>query len=1057
MKIRALHLSDLHLSTKKNDHDQHTVIAALCKDIENLRESEDFDFIFFTGDLVGKGSYSEDYRIKVKEDFIDKILSAANLTQDQFFLCPGNHDLELLARDKIYESGLQNALSDRINVNEFISEHESHTSAFRSLEKFNSLSADFGSTSCLKRTPLYANFLLHLHGQKIGVAALNSAWRATGRSNDQDCGTLILGERQIELSAKGLENCDVKIALVHHPLNWLSPKDFASTQRAIARNFDILLHGHVHEGDGLSLVAPHNNLIICGAGCLYQSRDYFNGFSIIEINTKENTFHQETREYFHGRDCFDVSVRFAGGGIFNSPLKKNSEVNFVLPERSVQRICDEANRQLVSSAISDVAPEDIGDLFVEPRISRVSPNQIDVDIASQGKTNLISIPDLEKDPKNFFIWGGKESGKTTTLNYLAVRATRATALSGNVAFCIDGRNFSSASSILSAFGTFCDGALKRSEIERALETGKATIHIDNCPLDRNSLQYQNLVKFTKLYSKNKFIFSAEDSARITLVEQALPDLGVNVSELFLLPFSRRQVRALIKNWFGDAADESSHILDGVLRVTAKLQLPRSPFLMSMILWLNERKIAFSPVNYATLIENFIEGLLEKLADTNFRSEIYTFRIKQHFLCELAAKMSRDPVHSISRLDLESFAVEYFKARPQPKAKPLELINHFFSRGVLLEIGEDVRFKLECFREYFVARRMLDKPDYLDECTSKDNLLKYINEIDYYSGLKQDNIELLSLVAHRLEYASRAVDLNITSNDYSRVASHDDSILDSLRDRVHDLILSRPNNQEQEAILDDFDEINLHTQKNDKSENKEEKINHSSIEADQIEVVQYDSKYSDYLKHLILASMVLRNSELVDDNTSVEQIFHTCIEHWSRNIIFALVQLEILSQDRGSFTDEHRNERSLKKMVSTVIPAIFLAMVIEYLGTAKLADVMNRFLETHANQELPGLITVLLYAELGLPKYMDKIEDFMERPNVLGGSRDLIFTNLLTNYMFKKLSSNDQTRIEAFLAKQAKTYRSSTSTGGAEKAAFIQQLRDRARTIKISSPDSIKDK
>jgi predicted MPP superfamily phosphohydrolase len=506
LKIRSLHLSDLHLNTKKSDHDQLAVIDALCRDVEKLRAAEAFDLIFFTGDLVGKGFYSDDYVSRLHVDFIDKLLKAANLSKERLFLCPGNHDLELSARDKIYEVGLQGALADKSGVNGFISEHEAHASAFKALTKYNEFAANFSSPSGSTRTTLFSSFLVEVHGEKLGIAALNSAWRATGRPNDQDCGTLILGERQIELAAAPLSMCAVKIALVHHPLNWLSPRDFAPVQRAIARNFDILLHGHVHEGDGLSLVAPHNNLIICGAGCLYQSREYFNGFSIVEIDVDKNSFRQETREYFSGRDCFDVSVRFADSGIFESPLKKTAGVSFIFPERSVQRISEEVNKQLVSSAISDVAPGDIDDLFVEPRISKVSPEQLNAEATTQPKSSLISIPEIESSTNNFFIWGGKESGKTTTLNYLAVRATRATALSGNVVFCVDGRNFSSSSGVITALGAFCDGALKRSEIERALEAGRATIHIDNCPLDRATLQYQTLIKFTAQYSKTKFIF-----------------------------------------------------------------------------------------------------------------------------------------------------------------------------------------------------------------------------------------------------------------------------------------------------------------------------------------------------------------------------------------------------------------------------------------------------------------------------------------------------------------------------------------------------------------------
>ncbi|MYN30094.1 metallophosphoesterase [Duganella levis] len=1053
MATRILHLSDLHLNTKKDDHDQSVVIDALCDDLKIQTEKAAFDIVVFTGDLVGKGAYAGDYKAKLRINFVNKVLSATKLTKESMIFCPGNHDVELSVRDKIYEAGLQSIIIDKKSINDFIADHETNVQAFKALEKYNDFANEFSQSICVKRTPLYSSFIFEAdNGKRIGFSALNSAWRATGAPNDRDCGALIVGERQVELAATFLKKCDFKIALLHHPLNWISPKEITPVQRAIARNFDLLMHGHVHEGDGHSLVSPNNNLIISGAGCLYQSRDYFDGYSIVTLDWGKNKFIQEGREYYGSRNCFDKSLRLADDGKFETDLIFSQENNFILPENSVARISESINQQLISSAISEIAPEDIGDVFVEPKLSRKPAEEIDGDTLINKKIDFLSTADIENSTENFFIWGKSESGKSTLLNYLAIKATRATALTGVVAFCIDGRLLNSVNAAVTAMIAFCDGAFKRSEIERALNFGKAVVYIDNIYLDVSSIQYQAISKLLALYPKAKYIFTASETDRLTLVEQKLPVLGVAITEVFLLPFTRKQVRSLIKNWFGDESDESSQILEGVLQLTSRLQLPRSPFLMSMVLWLSEKKIAFSPVNYATLIENFIDGLLEKLHDTNFRSEVYTFRVKQHFLSELAAKISENSYCSMSRLQLEEFAVHYFQVRPQPNAKALELVDHFFRRGILLQIGDEIRFKLECFREYFVAKRMLDNHSYLQNCVNPDNLAKFHKELDYYSALKQDDADLLKLSVQRMVELYDLTGLGIESNDYARLSAHEDSIMSAMRGSVHELISAKPSNADRESMMDDIDEHMVIGNGKPVNQSGEAKLENKG----NVTVVKYDDRYANYLRHVTFCATIIRNSELVGDKELLSSAFEINMEHWAKNCIFALAQFDVIKEDLSIENASDEENENIQTFVRNAIPIAFIAMLKEALGTAKLAEVIKKFFLDRDTAELPALLAVLLYADLTLPNYIVELESFVDR-NLLPASDNLIFSKLLMIYFLRRLPHGEQVKIENLLARESRTYVTGNTKLPKQNGEFVQRLRNKVRLLKTVSPDSIQDR
>ena len=118
--------------------------------------------------------------------------------------------------------------------------------------------------------------------KKVGIASLNSAWFTKG-GGDGDYGKLFIAQHQIERANDALKECDIKIAIFHHPLEWLSPDEKSYIQNTLTNNFDLLLCGHMHNNNASSLASNLGNLFTSNTGCLFQTRDYFNGYSIIEI------------------------------------------------------------------------------------------------------------------------------------------------------------------------------------------------------------------------------------------------------------------------------------------------------------------------------------------------------------------------------------------------------------------------------------------------------------------------------------------------------------------------------------------------------------------------------------------------------------------------------------------------------------------------------------------------------------------------------------------------------------------------------------------------------
>ena len=237
--LNILHLSDLHFS-KEKENDILIVKEALLKDLKELKRTEGFspDIVLFTGDLVQAG---DDDEFKYAYKFLfEPLLKEIELDRDFLVITPGNHDIQRDDIDEIVEKGLASSLVDKPSLNKFLDKNLAKDFYFSRLEKFNKFKNGINSKFCSNNNILYSSYIFNIKGKVIGVSNLNSAWRATGKPNDQDYGKLLIGERQIDCSLKSIQNTDIKIAIAHHPVNSLSEFERLDLKRTLLSKFDFL-------------------------------------------------------------------------------------------------------------------------------------------------------------------------------------------------------------------------------------------------------------------------------------------------------------------------------------------------------------------------------------------------------------------------------------------------------------------------------------------------------------------------------------------------------------------------------------------------------------------------------------------------------------------------------------------------------------------------------------------------------------------------------------------------------------------------------------------------
>jgi predicted phosphodiesterase len=262
-----LHLSDWH--QKGEDFDRQVVLDALISDIADRAAIspllDKIDFIVFSGDVAQDGK-EEEYEEAVKL-FFNPILKASRVDRDKIFIVPGNHDL-----DKNYfnlaPGGLSKPLKSYEEIYYWLNDEERR---YRLLEPFKAFSKFVRAYSHQEDDPSYANIRIwKIGGKNIALLGINSAWMCGKTENDMK--NILIGEPQIHKPLQQISNADIRIAILHHPFDWLPEFERDRTEGLIRSKCNFVLCGHTHKP---RVEARHDNFgdsVIIPAGASYRKR-----------------------------------------------------------------------------------------------------------------------------------------------------------------------------------------------------------------------------------------------------------------------------------------------------------------------------------------------------------------------------------------------------------------------------------------------------------------------------------------------------------------------------------------------------------------------------------------------------------------------------------------------------------------------------------------------------------------------------------------------------------------------------------------------------------------
>ena len=155
--------------------------------------------------------------------------------------------------------------------------------------------ADFVTKFTGQDQPDYANIKKWPIADKmVAVLGLNSAWMCGRNKNGcdkiNDYGYTVLGEWQIFQYLHKIEDADLKIAVFHHPFEWLAEFDRNRIETPLRRKCNFILNGHQHKPQvQLDFGGTSGKAVLIPAGACYNRRfpensQYTNSYKFVHLD-----------------------------------------------------------------------------------------------------------------------------------------------------------------------------------------------------------------------------------------------------------------------------------------------------------------------------------------------------------------------------------------------------------------------------------------------------------------------------------------------------------------------------------------------------------------------------------------------------------------------------------------------------------------------------------------------------------------------------------------------------------------------------------------------------
>jgi predicted MPP superfamily phosphohydrolase len=765
--MRFIHISDMHFSPS-NAADIELVRDSLIKDIQAFRATTPVDFIFFTGDLVDRGDDPDSF-LGAIEEIINPLMAAAGVDRQNFILCPGNHDVSQKAFKGLHylDAGLTASLQTLTATNKFIDSQndEWFSHSLRPMGQYEDFEELHYGTKPIGPSRLVKIFDRLIGDRKISICAFNSAWRSqAGTGNDKE--RLIIGERTIDAAIQASENADLRIALMHHPLDWLTSFDRNAVEPRLYQSFDFMLFGHLHAQRPELGLNTLGRIVKLQAGAIFSGRDAACTYSITDIDFETGKILIHLRTWSDYARTFVADLQLAPpAGVMPLSLPKPQRDAGELQLKAILRLLRahiraQANEQVTLLRPKSEGTDDIRDVFTCPPLLTTKYLEASEGLADKA-TTVVEVLDLLNQSNHQIIIGKHESGKTSLGHLLAVNISEGIGDRLRLPAIIDFSELkrypnSLVASVRDYLMPLDPNFPGHADIEPmfiGLKAHPFLLIIDNVNLEDKD-KFECIEYLMAARPNDRWILLADDDSGSAIVGAksqgavAASALHGKYERIHLQDLPRHAIREISRrrNELGDV--ELARVFPRVMRQLDRAGLPRNGYMVSVLAWHAAQDKGTEELNEASLIKEVIEHLLDRGQTPVARRELSDSKVKEILLSELAWLLCKYP-EGVTLNEGISVIAEYFAQKKWDYAADLALRSLINSR--ILEVrAKFLEFRLDCFADYFVAKHLADNPIKLAEVINQNAYIKYLRPLDLMTSLTRQDHGLLKSIQQLME-------------------------------------------------------------------------------------------------------------------------------------------------------------------------------------------------------------------------------------------------------------------------------------------------------------------
>lgn len=757
-----LHISDIHFHPKTGWRDS-ACRNELLNHLEAIfaqNEAPWPDVIFCTGDIAFGESRASSLASQYDDakSFFENLLlvcgrDSTPLPKDRLFVVPGNHDVN---RDSIDVDAQTKMIGWAANAEKYVNiinqgideRSKEFVDAVKRLNEYGQFVSEHLPHQFERDGSLFYGRVCEINGRKVGVAGFNSAWTCSGSEDDKN---IWLGAHwQFNRAQEILKQSDIRIGLIHHPVDCLNSADRKVAQRRISSDFHFWLHGHSHN----AWVNPGQGHIEIASGALGAKESDEFGFNLTSINI--STKSGITRLY---------GKRAGSNGWTISPVEshaENGQWHYELPRR-LHDLCTPSSQ---APDVSQKAMEGIRNTLVDKLLTmqfeeamKVFPTQPSVWVNPEIRTKSelltdskssekVDIKELIASPKSLVIKSPPQFGLTCLAHYMVREAWRSNKQA--LWLYLDAQ-------LIKAYSASIED-----NISKALRSLESTEHDVKCViLDSWSLGEKDATKLLKNLGKrftNTPIICMQTADVVNFAENDNQDLGRKFEVVYLWSLPRVGVRKIVEaynehKFIGDEDAVTSRIISDL----ETLNLHRTPLNCFTLLKVSEIDFDESPINRSEVIKRVLFILFNTDAIPTYKSrpDLKDCEFVIGYFCE---QLIREGVRSFTR---ERFLNDVHRCC-QDSLIDLEthvLFDVLYSNNVLMKRGSFYQFKFSYWIFYFTAQRMHHDEQFGKYIFDQRRYAQYPEIVEFYTGIDRRRNDALEILINDIRECRERVKAN----------------------------------------------------------------------------------------------------------------------------------------------------------------------------------------------------------------------------------------------------------------------------------------------------------